>query len=609
MRVPCPTIPPSSRCAALYAAATLRVRGIALVAAALLAACATAPPAGPAPDEAAAARAAASVDALERGEAALAAGDLEQAEFYLSAAESSLPASERQRLSEARRRLAALRSDPTSLILAEAAATLEAGEPDTAAAVELLQRLERVPGERLSLEAQQPTRLGLWCDFALDVRDTLVSRRDLLQAAADWSTLHPLHPVDSPRYLEIAWQYGQRFAPPERVAVLLPKTGDLAAAGAAVRDGIVSAWIDHPTRSELVFFDAGETAADALAAYRRAQDDGFAFVIGPLRREAVALISEQPGVAVPGLMLNEPETEVLATPFEPANATAPPATEADFRFVSLSQEAEARAVAERMLAAGQRQAILLLADSRWGERAESAFMDAYLAGGGEIVSLERFDTDTADHSDKLTRLLQIQDGRDRRRRLQSLLNIPLEFEDSRRDDFEAFFMAADPSLGKQLKPQLRFFDAGKKPVYAMSRVYSGSADPSVDKDLNGVIIPATRWALSRVDVRGERGHDTGGPPLSSLRGGAFGKLHALGRDAWNVLPWLDLMTRDPDFAFPGALGDLTLGPGGRLRIAPAWAVFRRGRLAALEPAAPLPAPPAQTGTPASPAGPAAPTAP
>lgn len=539
------------------------------------------------------------MDALERGEAALATGDLEQAEFYLSAAEPRLPAGERQRLREARQRLTALRSDPASLVLAEAAATLEAGEPDTAAAVELLQRLERVPGKRLAREAQRTTRLGPWCAFALDVRDTLVRRRDLLQAAAEWSTRHPLHPVDPPRYLEIAWQYGQRFAPPDRVAVLLPKTGNLTATGAAVRDGLVSAWLDGPTRSELVFFDAGETAADALAAYRQVQGEGFPWVIGPLRREAVALILEQPGAAVPGLLLNEPVTEVPATPFEPTTASAPTAAETDFRFLSLSQEAEARAVAERMLAAGHRQAILLLADDRWGERAEGAFMDAYLAGGGEIVSLERFDAGNADHSDRLTRLLQIQDGRDRRRRLQSLLNIQLEYEDSRRDDFEAFFMAADPSLGRQLKPQLRFFDAGEKPVYAMSRVYSGRVDPSVDDDLNGVIIPATRWALSRVEARAEQGGEDGDEELTSLRGGAFGKLHALGRDAWNVLPWLDLMARDPNFAFPGALGDLTLGPGGRLRIAPAWAVFRRGRLAALEP----PAPPVQAAVPAVSAAP------
>ncbi len=237
---------------------------------------------------------------------------------------------------------------------------------------------------------------------------------------------------------------------------------------------------------------------------------------------------------------------------------------------------------KKMLSRGHRQAILLLVDSAWGERIEAAFMDAYLAGGGEIVSLARFNASDPDHSGTLTGLLQIQDGRDRRRRLQSLLNLPLEFEDSRRDDFGAFFLAADPALGRQLKPQLRFFDAGSKPVFAMSRVFSGEPDPSRDSDLNGVVMPTTRWML-------QEPRDETAAALGSLRNGAFSNLYALGRDAWDILPWLDLMSRNPGFAYPGAVGDLRLETSGRLLREPAWAVFRRGRPVPLEPVVP-PAP-------------------
>lgn len=510
-------------------------------------------------------------NALLRGEMALALGRLDEAEFYLAAAGRGLPRGERARLSRALEELDTLRRDPSAGILADVSRVLERGSPDTTTAVELLQRLEAVPANRLAVEAQKPTRLGQWCALALDLRTTLLYRRDLLEAATDWSTLNPLHPVDQQQYLEIAWQYGQRFTPPARIAVLLPTEGSLGAAGAAIRDGLVSAWLDHPARSELTFLPVAEDPTSALAAYREAERGGFEWIIGPLRRESVQLIVDQPGAAVPGLLLNWPERPTPG-PFTAAEPT-PPAGETDFFSLSLSQEAEARAVAEHMLASGHRQAILLLADNGWGERTEQAFMDAYLEGGGEVVSLERFRAGDADHSTKLTRLLQIEDGRERRRRLQSLLNLPLEFEDSRRDDFGAFFMAADPALGRQLKPQLRFFDAGEKPVYAMSRVYAGRPDPSADGDLNGVMVPATRWAL-RTDASEDA-------PLASLRSGAFGNLHALGRDAWDILPWLEMMAREPGFAFPGAIGDLALSPGGRLQRTPVWAEFRRGRLTAL----------------------------
>ena len=522
-------------------------------------------------------------EALLRGEMALDRNDPGEAARYLALAADGLPASERRRLQSAEQRLEDLQSDPAAIALADVGAVLEQGTPGSAEAVGILQRLEAVPSARLALEAQQPTALGQWCALALHMRQTLLTRRELLTAAGEWQALNPLHPVNEQQYLELAWQYGQRFTPPGRVAVLLPASGRLAAAGNAIRDGLISAWLDHPARTELVFLPVGDEPQSALDAYREAEQAGFPWVIGPLRRESVNLVAQQPGASVPGLLLNWPEaSDPTAIPGmgmvlgEEAPQEPPGVIETDFFSLSLSQEAEAQAVARQMLMRGHRQAILLLLDSAWGERIEAAFMDAYLGGGGEIVSLERFNASDPDHSGKLTRLLQIQDGRDRRRRLQSLLNLPLEFEDSRRDDFGAFFLAADPALGRQLKPQLRFFDAGSKPVFAMSRVFSGEPDPSRDGDLNGVVIPATRWML-------QEPRDESASSLGSLRNGAFGSLYALGRDAWDILPWLDLMSRNPGFAYPGAVGDLRLEASGRLLREPAWAVFRRGRPVPLAP--------------------------
>jgi outer membrane PBP1 activator LpoA protein len=65
--------------------------------------------------------------------------------------------------------------------------------------------------------------------------------------------------------------------------------------------------------------------------------------------------------------------------------------------------------------------------------------------------------------------------------------------------------------------------------------------------------------------------------LSSLRGGVFTTLYALGKDAWNLLPWLDLMQRDADFRFAGASGYYHIGPGGKLLREPVFAIFSGGR--------------------------------
>ena len=63
----------------------------------------------------------------------------------------------------------------------------------------------------------------------------------------------------------------------------------------------------------------------------------------------------------------------------------------------------------------------------------------------------------------------------------------------------------------------------------------------------------------------------------SVRDGAFRNLYALGQDAWQLLPWLPLMQKDPDLWFPGNVGALRLEANGRLYRKPAWAQFSGGQ--------------------------------
>ena len=76
-----------------------------------------------------------------------------------------------------------------------------------------------------------------------------------------------------------------------------------------------------------------------------------------------------------------------------------------------------------------------------------------------------------------------------------------------------------------------------------------------------------------------------GPECSfwvDCRGGNLAALFALGQDAWNLLPWLELMHRDPTFHFPGQSGSYSDARLGTLYREPAWAVFRNGRPMAYE---------------------------
>jgi outer membrane PBP1 activator LpoA protein len=133
-----------------------------------------------------------------------------------------------------------------------------------------------------------------------------------------------------------------------------------------------------------------------------------------------------------------------------------------------------------------------------------------------------------------------------------------------------FFLAAGPEQGRQIRPQLRFHDAGEKPVVAMGRIYSGALNPARDQDLNDIVFP---FISGRTETRDAPSM----PVFSSVRGGSLGNLYALGADAWGLIAWLPLMRKDPDLAYPGAVGSLRVSSGNRLSRQPAWWQFTNGR--------------------------------
>ena len=366
-------------------------------------------------------------------------------------------------------------------------------------------------------------------------------------------------------------RYRQEFGPPRNIAVLLPGYGRLQSAGEAIRDGILFAFLQNPAGAELLFFPTGDDPQSPVSAYFSALDAGADLIVGPLRKESIESVLNLAGMSTPVLALND----------LPADYMPPPGLGGQVRGISLSQEGEVSAVVDHAIASGYQRALLLTPQSTWGERMAGAFQAEFLQEDREIVAATRYLDSQNDHSSTLQRALKIDESKQRKRTLQNTLQVPLEFEPVRRDDVDVIFMAASATQAKLIRPQLRFHDAGDIPVYTTGRVYSGQPDPARNQDLDGIRFPTTPWQLehaSKSDI----------PALSSIRGGNLAALHALGRDAWDILPWLVLMEKDPEFRFNGQSGDYHDGDGATLEREPAWAVFRRGRPAPLP--APKPAP-------------------
>lgn len=432
---------------------------------------------------------------------------------------------------------------------------------DSEAALTLMNSLERVPSGQLAYLASLhgDPRRAAWFDLALVIRRNLVDPRELESAIHAWEGRHPGFDVSADDALDLWLRYRQAFRPPERVAVLLPDSGGLGAAGAAVRDGIMSAYLEHPGGSEIRFYHTGDAPETVLAAYFEAADDGAEWIIGPLGRGSVEALLNLAGLATPVLALNDlPDIDLLQEGLAQ-----------QVYGISLSQEREAAAIARRMAELGYAHAVVLAPENTWGERIAQAFQADFLQENREILTAARYLPEENDHSQVLERVLQIDESKARKQQLENRLGIELEFEPVRRSDVDAIFLAASPEQGRLLAPQLRFFEAGDIPTFATSRVYTGRPDPARNQDLDGLNVPLTAWQVDHAAPDSV-------PDLQSLREGEFAPLFAIGMDAWNILPWLDLMRSDPDFRFPGQSGNYTLSKGGNLQREPRWSQFIDG---------------------------------
>jgi hypothetical protein len=398
-----------------------------------------------------------------------------------------------------------------------------------------------------------------WLELDLLLRRVLANGVPAAEAARNWWRYHYGHVIDASAFTDLAGRLDAQYQAPSNVAVLLPEAGGLSVAGKAIRDGIISAYLEQPGESTLRFYASGQNEASAIQAYQQAQEDGANQVIGPLRVEstrALAGLAEHP---VPLLLLNEAGE----------GRVEQPGGKMVVNSLTLSQTEEAQAVAVELLSRGLERALVIAADNSWGRRIETAFTSEFTAGNGQVVADMRFNPAENDHSDLLTSLLKIDESTQRKQNLQSRLGIPLEFEPIRRDDFDFIYLVATPSQGRQLRPLFKFHDAGDVPVYAVGHIYSGRSEVTADQDLDGVVFPTTPWQLSPEDSQK--------PGFSSQRDGAYDKLYALGRDAWNLLRRLPMLRKDPGLVYQGSAGSMRLRQDGYLERQPAWAQFSNGR--------------------------------
>ena len=352
--------------------------------------------------------------------------------------------------------------------------------------------------------------------------------------------LHPNRPVGTLQPANGNSWAKEGFRPLHRIALLLPASGPLKAAAAAIRDGFFVAFFNDRTggeaRPEIRIYDSGTTTDEALAAYQKAVNDGADHAVGPLTREAVGALFDLGTLPIPVLALNQADS----------GATPPPGSLA----FGLLPDVEGAQVAEHMHDLGLKDAAIIAAGDDWAERAALAFRAQFESLGGQVVGEARIKDNEVNYSTAI------------RRAAGTFANAT----------GAGVFISMRPQQARLLMPQMKLANLNL-PVFASSHVYAGTSNPGQDRDLDGIEFCDAPWLF---DVSaGLPRHDEMSRSLDSARG-AGGRLFALGLDAYSLLPYLDWLGTHPDNYLPGATGQLAADNFGRVHRLMTWARFDGG---------------------------------
>jgi uncharacterized protein len=355
---------------------------------------------------------------------------------------------------------------------------------------------------------------------------------------------------------------------PVNVAVFLPLSGRFATSGNVIRDGFLTAHYYAKQRNQAAaqvnFFDTNKT--DARTLYQQAVLQGADFVVGPLTKADVVALASLNQLTKPVLALNTISDQQKS--------------QANFYQFGLSPQDEAMQIAYKILHDGRKNALIIAPLSDWDNELVNTFKSNFEHMGGVVVDSLRYDART-DLSKALSAFLRVVD--------QKQLGVvtikekeepkPIDVALYRRTDFDVIFLIAKPETARQIRPLLKFYYAGDVPVYATSLVYSGTSNPQLDFDLDGIIFCDLPWILEDVSslppyIQSAKQQIAEVLPNSSAQSG---KLYALGIDAYNLMRFLNVNGVFPNNGLAGATGVLFLDHYNHIYRRLDWAKIHNGK--------------------------------
>ena len=416
--------------------------------------------------------------------------------------------------------------------------------------------------------APPPDILSGWMHLIQITKANQLRPTLLKQQLLTWRQTYPTHPVQEHLLSSLMDRREEDVTYPENIALLLPLTGKFNHPAQAIRDGFLAAYYSRSQHTEqrIRIYDVGESTENIHQVYQNALDNGAKMIIGPLNKDAVLKLAEFDRIPVPTLTLN----------YLPDETEAPNKL---YQF-GLSPEEEAMQVSERTWLDGHVKAAILVPSGPWGERVYNVFKKRWEHMGGEVVEKQTYDATRNDFSRPIKMLLDIDESKQRRRRIATLIEQEVKYTSRRREDIDFIFVAAFPRQARAIRPQLKFFHASDIPIYATSHAFTGNLNPERDRDMDGLIFGDMPWVLA--ETTSHRSMHSKLEGQISQAGKGLQRLYALGIDAYNIIGALNTLKAYPYERFNGETGSLSLDTRQRVRRQLTWVKFRSGQPVPLE---------------------------
>lgn len=403
---------------------------------------------------------------------------------------------------------------------------------------------------------QNDTNVTAWLELAKTIRQNEINLESQYAALSEWQQKWPNHPaaIEPPREILLLAKLPESKA--STVILALPFTGPVSPVGKAVRDGFTAAYYNKlpPPQTppiKLTLFDTHAHSIEAL--YKLAlQED--ALIIGPLTKKNVNKLSA----------LDSPLTPTLALNYLDASL---PLNENIFQF-GLNPEAEIQQLSKHLSAQKLSKIAYIGPESEHGFRIHDLLLQALNEQQSQIIESAYYGNQKS-LSPSVAKLLGTDLSQQRKRSIQRITGLNLEFEPRRRQDIDAIFMLAKPTIAKQLNPLFAYHYAKDLPIYSSSQIHQSDGQKN---DLDNIHFVEMPWMLSNtIDIKNTLTKAIPNAKPSHAR------FYALGADAFKLSPRLQLLKEIQNSKIQGYTGTLSINPSGIVERELELVVFKRGK--------------------------------